>query len=721
MKKFYILALCIIFFVSCNASILMNNGEIEKTEKVENNEEKESSFSKKGPEHISATKAYYKDRIVIRWSSVEGADFYTLERASSDRIDVDQTLLVWKEMDETVEGTYFVDGENLEKDEFYFYRVQAHTYEGKHSDVSQVALGSILSSPSVISASKGKSSTNIEIEWEQVPFVETYKIYKSLLPNVSGLESEYVATIDASLDTKELVYSYEIDSEKEKGKELYFAIVAIGATNEMADISLPRSGYTLVPGAPGTPEVVGITKGDDKDAITISFRKDSDDGVNWIIKRYSLGSSETIVYSGEYGDKLEDPDENGVLHFVDKNVKSGVEYTYSLTAYNSLGPSAAVTQVGYLLSPVSNISLLPLVKENGDRGYLLTFKESIGSGDEEREEKFKYTITRYNKEGVQVDSSVYNEGSISSLFFPVAKTVTPESEKNELYYVTITVSLGELSLDASSSERIPMMKAPVKSISATKNEKRKDGEVPNSNGVYPVTVTWASDVDEERTIKRVGSDGSEKEFVVSSGFSLLDTSTLPLVTYDYYIDTSDVFGRSLGEIKHTGPSYASIDETLLLRIMESVSLKPFDNQKYVPDGYKAYWKNSKIATLVSYGNASDLSTQMKALDKADDKDHFRGGTITYNAKMEGAGGAIYFTYSSFGENENLWLDGSYEMHVNASGTGSASSSTDGLDLKGMYEAHISLEKISVSKKAFVGSYVVKVTYSDGEESYEVGV
>ena len=70
MKKFYILVLCIIFFVSCNASILMNNGEIEKTEKVENNEEKESSFSKKGPEHISATKAYYKDRIVIRWRSV---------------------------------------------------------------------------------------------------------------------------------------------------------------------------------------------------------------------------------------------------------------------------------------------------------------------------------------------------------------------------------------------------------------------------------------------------------------------------------------------------------------------------------------------------------------------------------------------------------------------------------------------------------------------------
>lgn len=721
MKKFYYLSLILLlFFTSCNASILMNNGEIEKPGKIEIYEKKENYFSYNGASHISATKSYYKDKIIVRWSSVEGADFYTLEKAVSESEDIDQNFLVWRRISETIEDTCYIDTEGLESGKFYFYRVTAHTFSGKNGESSKLALGTILASPTDIKPSKGTSITNIEIEWDQMPYVESYRIYKSSLPFVSGLESEYVTTIVASDESTKMVYSYEIDLDKEKGKELYFAIVGVGATGEKADISLPRSGYTLVPGAPKPPEIVGITKGDDKKAITISFYKDKDDEVDWIIKRSSIGSSETIVYSGEYGEKLE-ADENGVIHFVDNSVKSGVEYTYSLTAYNSLGPSAAVTQVGYLLSPVSNISLLPLVKENGDRGYLLTFKESIGSGDEEREEKFKYTITRYNKEGVQVDSSVYNEGSISSLFFPVAKTVTPESEKNELYYVTITVSLGELSLDASSSERIPMMKAPVKSISATKNEKRKDGEVPNSNGVYPVTVTWASDVDEERTIKRVGSDGSEKEFVVSSGFSLLDTSTLPLVTYDYYIDTSDVFGRSLGEIKHTGPSYASIDETLLLRIMESVSLKPFDNQKYVPDGYKAYWKNSKIATLVSYGNASDLSTQMKALDKADDKDHFRGGTITYNAKMEGAGGAIYFTYSSFGENENLWLDGSYEMHVNASGTGSASSSTGGLDLKGMYKAHISLEKISVSKKAFVGSYVVKVTYSDGEESYEVGV
>ena len=721
MKKLYYLSLMLIlFFTSCNASILMNNGEIEKPGKIEIYEKKESYFSYNGASQISATKSYYKDKIIVRWSSVEGADFYTLEKAVSESKDVDKNLLLWRDISETIEDTCYIDNENMESGKYYYYRVTAHTFSGKNGEPSKVAFGTILSSPTNFRPSKGTSISNIEIEWDPMPYVDSYKIYKSSLPNVSGLESEYVTTIVASDDSAKMVYSYEIDPDKEKGKEVYFAIIGVGPTGEKADISLPRSGYTLVPGAPKTPEVIGITKGDDKKAITISFNKDKDDEVDWIIKRSSVGSSETIVYSGEYGEKLE-ADEDGVIHFIDNSVKSGVEYTYTITAFNSIGPSAAVSLTGYLLSPVTNISLIPLRKEYGEIGYQLSFKESIGSGDEDREEKFSYTIARYNKEGVQIDSSVYNEGSFTSLFFPVSKTVTLESEKNELYYVTITVSLGELSLEASSSEKIPMMKAPIKSISGTKNEKRKVGEVPNSNGVYPVTVTWSSDVDEERIIKRVGSDGSEKVFNVSSGFSLLDTSTLPLVIYDYYVDTSDVFGRTIGEIKHTGQSYGSIDETMLIRIMESVSLKPFDNQKYVPDEYKAYWKNSKIATLVSYGNASDLSTQTKALGEADDKDHYRGGTISYKAKMEGVGGAIFFTYSSFGENENLYLDGSYEMHVNASGNGSASSSTGGLTICGMYPASISLENISVSNKAFKGSYVVTVHYNNGDEVYEVGV
>ena len=145
-----------------------------------------------------------------------------------------------------------------------------------------------------------------------MPYVESYRIYKSQLSNISGLESEYIATIEASHDSEELVYTYEVD-EKEMGKEIYFALQGVGPTEEKADVCLPRSGYTLVPGAPKTPEVLDITKGDDKESITIQIKKDSNDEVDLIIKRYSLGSSETVVYSGEYGEKLETVKKNIIL------------------------------------------------------------------------------------------------------------------------------------------------------------------------------------------------------------------------------------------------------------------------------------------------------------------------------------------------------------------------------------------------------------------------
>ena len=719
MKKILYLFMFVLLFVSCNASILMNNGEMEKPQKIEREEKKEYFFSTCGASQISATKSYYKDRIVVRWSSIDGADFYSLEKAESEKEETDSSNLNWKRIVETIEDTCYIDKEELKSGKYYYYRVTAHTYYGKNGEASKMAVGTILSSPSDVTVSKGTSIKNIEIEWNQMPYVESYRIYKSQLSNISGLESEYIATIEASHDSEELVYTYEVD-EKEMGKEIYFALQGVGPTEEKADVCLPRSGYTLVPGAPKTPEVLDITKGDDKESITIQIKKDSNDEVDLIIKRYSLGSSETVVYSGEYGEKLE-ADENGIIYFVDKNVKSGVEYTYSITAYNSIGQSAAVDLLGYLLSPVKEVSLLPIIRENGEMGYELTFKENVGFGDQERKEKFVYNISSYNKKGDLMDEREYEEGSFSSLFYPVKKTVTKESEMNEIYFATVSVSLGSLVSETKYSEKTEMMDSPIAAITATKNEKRKDGEVPNSNGVYPVTVTWSADENTERTIKRIGSDGSEKEFKVSSGFSLIDNTTLPLVTYDYFIDTSDVFGRSLGEIKHTGPSYASLDKTVLINIMESVALKPFDKQEYVPDEYKSYWKNSEIAKMVSYGNASDLSTQMKALGSASDKDHFRGGTISYKAEMEGMGGAIYFSYSSFGENKDMFLDGQYEMHVNASGTGNASSSTGGLNVGGMYPAHISLEKISVSKKAFAGSYIVTIYYSDGDESYEVEV
>ena len=60
-----------------------------------------------------------------------------------------------------------------------------------------------------------------------MPNVDEYRIYKSTLPNVSGLDSEFVDRVQASSTSLNLIYSYKVDLAKEGGKELYFAIEGV--------------------------------------------------------------------------------------------------------------------------------------------------------------------------------------------------------------------------------------------------------------------------------------------------------------------------------------------------------------------------------------------------------------------------------------------------------------------------------------------------------------
>ena len=726
MKKLavFLLTVALLLLVSCNASILMTNGEILKPENTEGNvKEEKVEFSYSPSSLVSATRSYYKDAIVVRWSEVDGADYYTIERCQNSVPSL-PSFPEWKEIPETVEGLQYRDTSELERGVYYFYRVKAHTYEGKVGGESSPTIGTILSSPIEIQASKGDSTTTIFIQWKEMPYVESYRIYRSSLPTVNGVESEYVATVRSS-SSGEMVYSYMID-EKEKGKELYFAIEAMGPLGSGAGVSLPRSGYTFVPGAPSAPSVNYITKGDDTSSISISFFTPGSD-VSYVIKRSSPGSAESIVFSEEYGSVLPPLGEDGFYTFVDSDVKSGVVYSYSVMAYNSIGSSQATTVEGYLLSPVRNVHLSPLRGSDGSIGYSLSFTEPAGSGDASRDEKMEYVITAFNKKGetMEIDGSPFlteEEGKIYSVFFPVSWSVDRKSEKNEISYVTIKTVKGETESSEEMSNVIPMLPEPILSITGSRNALPLDGEKANSSGVYPVHISWVSSFDGERILNRVGSDGSNKAITISNGLSYTDTTGEPMVVYDYYFDTSDEFGRSLGEEKRSGDAYGAIDPNVFASIIDSVSVKPFQIQTYVPEIYKDYWKKCRIATMVEYGNASDLSTQMKALGSAEDYDHYRRGKISYNAEMEGVGGAIYFTYSSFGENPQVYLTGSYEMHVNASGTGSASSSTGGLKVEGMYPALISLEKVSVSKKALVGSYVITLTYDGGKSrTYEVAL
>lgn len=713
MRRLLIIVFSMLLFISCNASILMNNGEITKPNSGSATINRGSTFSKSAPTGVNATKSYYADSIAIRWNSVEGADYYTIEKCTKDISAVAAESDAWTTIGETISSTSYRDSKSLEANKFYNYRVTAHTYEGEAGDTSLVSVGTILASPDTISATKGTSESSIVVSWKQMPYVESYDIYKSDISSITGLKSEYVATVNADEDSDVRYYAYEIDPAKEKGKELYFAIVGVGPTSNTAAISFSRSGYTLVPGSPVKPDV-SVSKGESNSSVDVHFKTTGDDsGYTYIIKKSYPGSAEQVVFTTEYDDISSlSVDDNGYYVFSDYSVKENVEYTYSVTAGNAIGTSQAGIDSGYLLSSVKNLAL---VANKESFGYDISFALPVGANDSARSTKYTYVVKRTLKSGEELAAEEYSEAEFASFNNFIAVDKNPTDEAHEVRKIEIYL---KNSLDATSSvavsNSLQNMPIPIDSISATSFNKPLDGDVANSSGVYPVHVTWSTSATADQTITRVGSDGSVKTFKAKGSFD--DNTTVPLVVYDYFIDTTDELGRTLGEVKHASNSYGAITPEVFIDIFESAGLKPWDRQTYVPDDYKSYWKKSKIATLVGYGNASDLGTQTKALDSAEDKDHYRDSKVTYYAAMEGLGGQIYFTYLNFGENPNFYMTGNYEMHVNASGTGSAKSSTGGFEIMGMYKGHIVLDEISVKNKNFAGTYVFDINYSDGTVS-----
>ena len=147
MMRKLLLILITSILISCNASILMTNGEL--TKPSDNIDKKDTVISESGfkgdaPKNINATKSYYTNQINVRWSSVNYADYYTIERCEHLTPENPTDNKTWKEIEESIFDTSYVDETNLEVGVYYTYRVKAHTFEGKVGVASQEAKGTIL-------------------------------------------------------------------------------------------------------------------------------------------------------------------------------------------------------------------------------------------------------------------------------------------------------------------------------------------------------------------------------------------------------------------------------------------------------------------------------------------------------------------------------------------------------------------------------------------------
>lgn len=715
---------------SCNADILMNNGEIRIPDSSGNSSDNGGGSGPDpveltAPTGINATKSYFSDSIRISWSAVNGADYYTIEKTAHDS-EALTGLETWQQIQSSVNGTNFLDDSSeLSANTYYSYRITAHTYEGISSPASATATGTILASPNTITATQGSSETGITVEWTQMPYVNSYIVYKSANGTITGADSERVAVV-GSTGSGSISYTYSIDQDREAGDELTFAVQSVGETGERAALSNTAIGYTLIPGAPVKPEITSITKGSSTNSITIKFVSSVSD-VDFVIRKSYTGGSEEVVVdtSLDQWNKLTQISDN-TYQFVDTSVIRNVEYRYSVTTKNEIGLSEAATSTAYLLSPVSNV-VLTAVNSETQFGYILTYKLPVGADDEERKlsNPYKYVITQTLKDESSSET-IYEESVIdqyTTIYYEFDKDITKAEELKELRSISITVETDNLSSSSVTSNLVPFIPDPITSISATSNNKPAENDQPNRYNVYPVHVKWETDSEDSSfMLYRMDEDGNTVSFQ-ASGREYTDETTQPLILYEYWIDATDDLGRTYGE-PHAEDAYGSITLEAYKVMFESLSLKPWDVQDYVPDAYKTWWRNTDIAKMIEYGNSSNVNTQMKALGEASASDHYHDGSrVYYNAYREyltEVGAHIVFEYTNFGENANWTMNGQYRMDVTGTeGNGSASSSTNGFDVAGMYPGHFDLGTIVVRSKGFSGKYYVKYEYSDGttQEGY----
>lgn len=285
-----------------------------------------SAYKSYGINHIAApqvtkTNSVIGSGITLKWKAVDGAAKYRVYRANGSK---------WVLLDK-VTGTSYTD-KNVTSGKSYKYTVRAENgknlsgYNSKGWTVKYT-----LTTPAVSKITT--SSTTIKIQWGAVKGVDGYKVYRKA-PGATKW-SQVAKTTGTSYSDKNVkvgsVYTYTVRAYK-------------GKTNS----SYNTSGWVGVILKTPTVKIANASRG-----IKVSWSE---------IK----GATGYTVYSSQYNEstgkwtswKNRGTTKVTTLSWVDKTVKSGVKYRYTVRAVNGLCKSSYKSSASlvYLVQPTTSIS-----------------------------------------------------------------------------------------------------------------------------------------------------------------------------------------------------------------------------------------------------------------------------------------------------------------------------------------------------------------------------
>jgi hypothetical protein len=663
--------------------------------------------------------------LTVTWNPVKGADCYFVERAIVDEVGDAVPASSWCRLEVMPKTNRIVDDYDLEPDKVYAYRVKAVSLASDAAGVySDVAYAYLLSAPHLFNASNGLD-TYVNLNWSESRGVEGYLIRYTYLENDNYLDGWNEFSASSSRYFPANAGEARFLPLEGKGGLVRFVINAVGKGGVLSAPSAVVSGSVKVPGAPDKPSALAVSQGDYADKVIITWTAPGAESTFRVLRSEEGATAETLT------DSAKPAFQDGNYTFIDTTAKAGVLYTYQVMGIGSIvnedGEAVPVTgepaeKKGYRLSPPTVITNLGF--NEAANGFTFTIKPAVGVSAHEG-----WTYKIYAKANETDSFSFMSEVEAG------AEDITIDTDflSDGLQYFDIRTFDGENESDSyrkTTGKNIYVPVPALENLSVSRNA--VNGEA-DAEGFYPVSlsvegnpfvknsfdITIIDRSNNSEYLKLEGKvlDADRDNLMLTSAF----TSAKPGVEYQVKLSYTDILGRKCST-PLTASGYSAITDQLFKDIWVSASFKPWQLQDYVPDERKAYWTRKTSDSIWYYidcGNSSSLSTQLNALTDGkwvwQNDISTRSGKVGYSASREGLGGAIYFKYENFGEQEYMWTSGDYEMHVDASGTGKCTQNS-GFDVYGMYPGKITFEKITVKSKDFEGYYTVK---QEGRPSSEV--
>ena len=714
MKKLLLTLSILLLLCSCNIDLLTGNVDDFISTPEEDNK---GTFIGQKVENLKGSRASSTSQLDLTWDALEGIDYYVVQRAEVQSVSASVEEKAWVTLSKKSLTNSYVDNFKLVNGKIYAYRVKAVANLGSLEGAwSTTTFSYLLSAPNMFSATNGEANF-VTLNWSPVEGATGYLIkytyeekdnYHEGWNTFSSSSSTYFPSNATSVLFKPL---------EGKGGLVRFVIFAIGKANIISAPSEIISGSIRIPGAPDKAANVLISQGEYTDKIVLSWDVPTSE-CSWKIIRSSDGSTPIDVTATNKPTK-----EDKRYNFVDKDVKAGICYTYQImgvgTVKDEEGNVSSVTgspvsKIGYLLSPPT---IVKDVNYNSSKdGFTFTFSPAIGATSHE---DWSYNI--YAKKTNTDTNTLYKTIPVETSDI----TIDTNFLSDGYQYFDIRTSNGtiesELYKKVTSSDYIYVPVPSYENFKATENVYQPG--MSDTNGFYPISISMDKNPTLNNSFELTITDEATKEVVKSYKDFTFDSNETQLyannlissekvgVKYNFRLVYTDILGRRSQNLTTSG--YSAITDKLFKEVWESVSFKPWQKFDYITAERKIYWTRTSdgIWSYVKWGYASSLTDQMKALTGSgttivDTDSSTRSGKVTYKAVQEGMGGAIYFTYTNFGDSEYMYTSGNYEMHVNASGNGTPTLN-NGFDVYGYYPGKITFENITVQSKDFAGQYTVK--------------